>query len=72
MTSPISKPAARRRRTRLDEADPRGVLGTAEGHEQGGENHERENEIGDRSRGDDRRAIEQRLAGERRARAPPG
>ena len=75
-TSPTSNPRSRRGRTRLDEADPRAVLGPAESHEQRGENHDRENEIGDRAGRDDRGAIAQRLAGQgvraaRPATSPP-
>ena len=57
MTSPTSKPAraaAEFGSTKPIRAD---VLGTAERHEQAGEQHQRENEIGDRSGGDDRRAV---------------
>ena len=40
------------------------MLDPAEGHEHSGKNHERQEKIGDRPGGHDRRAVAQRLPGE--------
>ena len=42
MRSPTWKPGLGRGRTRLDEADARGMFGPSEGHEQAGEDHDGE------------------------------
>ena len=53
------------RRSGLNEADARQVFGAPEADEQPRENDDGKNEIGGRPGRDDRRPIEQRLAGER-------
>ena len=54
-----------RRAVQFDPPDAGRVLDPAEGHEHPGEDHERQDEIGDRPGQHDRRPVEQRLPGQR-------
>ena len=59
------KPGRRGRTARLDPPDARHMLNAPEGHEHAGENDEGQDEIRDRPREHDRRAVSQRLPSQR-------